>query len=165
MEKNNKRYTWGIILIVFGLFLLASKIVPGLKQIADWPWIVMGVGILFLLFAFISRNGSLAVPGSIVSGIGAILFYQNMSGNWESWSFAWTLIPGFVGIGIGLSSLISPSERRDGLSASLFLIALSMIMFVVFGGNQILGWNLQFLWPAAIIFIGLYLLIKGVFKK
>lgn len=165
MERKNRRYTWGILLIVFGLFLLASEIVPGLKQIMDWPWIVMGVGVLFILFAIISRNGGLAVPGSIISGIGAILFYQNLSGNWDTWTFAWTLIPGFVGIGIGLATLISPKEQRDGWSASLFLIALSMVMFVVFGGNQFLGWNLQFLWPAVIILIGVYLLLRGVIKK
>ncbi len=165
MENKSKNMVWGFILILFGAFLLVSEIVPSLKGLMSWTWIIMGVGVVFLLIALLTRTGAFAIPGAIVGGIGAILFYQNMTGNWESWAYIWALIPGFVGIGIGLARLISPQEFKDGWSASLFLIGLSMVMFLVFGGNRILGLRLEFLWPAVIIFIGLYILIRGLFRK
>ena len=28
-----------------------------------------------------------------------MLYWQNQTGNWESWAYAWALIPGFVGVG------------------------------------------------------------------
>lgn len=165
MEEKRKGYIWGILLVLFGAFLLVKELFPGLDQIVDWPWIIMGVGAVFLLFAVLTRTGGLAVPGSIVGGIGAILFYQNLTGNWDSWAYMWALIPGFVGIGIGLGRLISPQEFKGSGSSSLFLIALSMIMFVVFGGNRILGWQLEFMWPAIIILVGLFLLVRGLVRK
>ncbi|OJX39571.1 MAG: hypothetical protein BGO78_13780 [Chloroflexi bacterium 44-23] len=165
MEKKNKNLVWGFILILFGVFLLISEVIPGLRNLVGWPWIIMGAGALFLIFALFTRTGGLAIPGAIVGGIGAILFYQNLTGNWESWSYIWALIPGFVGIGILLASLISPQEFKDGLSASLFLIALSMVMFIVFGGNRIFGLRLEFIWPVVIILIGSYLLIRAFIKK
>lgn len=165
MERKGKGYIWGVVLILLGAFMLASELVPAIRQIIDWPWIIMVLGAIFLLFALFTKTGGLAVPGSIIGGIGAILFYQNLSGDWGSWAYMWALIPGFVGIGIGLGRLISPEEFKDGGAASLFLIALSMVMFIVFGGNRLLGWQLQYLWPAIIIVIGLYLLVRGLLKK
>jgi hypothetical protein len=125
----------------------------------------MGVGAVFLLLAVFTRTGGLAVPGCIVGGIGAILYYQNLTGNWETWAFAWTLIPGFVGVGIALATLISPRENKDGLSASLVLISISLIMFFVFGGAKFFGLGSIILWPVIIIALGLFLLIKGILKK
>lgn len=165
MENKKSSFAWGIILILFGALLLANQLVPGLKMIFDWPWIVMGVGLVFLLLAIFTRTGGLAIPGSIVGGIGGILYYQNLTGNWETWAFAWALIPGFVGVGIALATLISPKENPDGLSASLVLIAISLILFFIFGGAKFFGLDSFVLWPVIIIALGLFLLIKGVFKK
>ncbi len=44
------------------------------------------------------------MPSIIVGGIGGILAYQDYTGHWESWSYLWTLIPGFVGLGIGVTA-------------------------------------------------------------
>jgi hypothetical protein len=165
MEHKKSNFAWGIILILFGGLLLANQLVPGLKMVFDWPWIVMGVGVVFILLAVFTQTGGLAVPGSIVGGIGAILYYQNLTSNWETWSFAWSLIPGFVGIGIALATLISPKENPDGLSASLTLVSISLILFFVFGGARFFGIESIILWPFLIIGIGLILLVKGILKK
>ena len=41
------------------------------------------------------------VPASIVTGIGGLLYWQNATGRWESWSYAWALIVASVGVSIG----------------------------------------------------------------
>lgn len=165
MEHKRSSLAWGFIFIIFGAFLLLNQIVPGLKLIFDWPWIIMGVGVVFLLLAIFTKNGGLAVPGCIVGGVGAILFYQNLTGNWETWAFAWTLIPGFVGVGIGLASIISPDETPNGLTASLTMVAISLILFFVFGGAKFLGIDSSIIWPFIIIGFGLILLIKAFLRK
>jgi len=165
MQKKNSNYAWGFILILLGGLMLARELFPQINMIFDWPWLVVGVGLVFLLFAFFTRTGGLAIPGTIVSGIGAILYYQNLTGNWGTWSFAWTLIPGFVGIGIGLATLISPNEDQGGWTASFFMIALSAIMFIIFGGSKFFGLDLQYLWPIIIIVFGIFILIKGFSRK
>ena len=165
MEHKKSNFAWGIILILFGAFLLANQIVPGLKAIVDWPWIILGVGAVFILLAIFTRTGGLAIPGSIIGGIGAILFYQNLTGNWETWAFAWSLIPGFAGIGIALATLISPRENPDGLTASLILISISLVLFFIFGGARFFGVESFILWPIVIIALGLFLLVKGILRK
>lgn len=165
MKKNNSTYAWGLILILFGAFLLGRELFPQLRLVFDWPWMVIGVGFVFLLFAIFTRTGGLAVPGSIISGIGAILLFQNLTNNWETWSFAWALIPGFVGIGIGLATLISPNENQGGWTSSLFLIGISAVMFILFGGSKFFGMDLEFLWPVIIVVFGVFLLVKGFIRK
>ncbi len=165
MKQKKHSFIWGFLLILVGGLLLADQLVPSWHINFDWPWIVIFVGLTFLAFAILTRTGGLAIPGSIVGGIGAILYYQNLTGNWDTWEFAWSLIPGFVGIGLALAAIISPEEHRDGWTASLFLLVISAIMFSIFGGSAFFGWNTQILWPAAIIAFGAFLLIRGLFRK
>jgi hypothetical protein len=42
----------------------------------------------------------MAVAACIIGGIGGILYWQSYTGDWASWAYVWTLIPGFSGIGI-----------------------------------------------------------------
>lgn len=165
MKKRNSNYVWGLILIILGALMLGRELFPQIRLILDWPWIVIGVGFVFLLFALFTKTGGLAVPGAIISGIGSILLYQSITMNWETWTFAWTLIPGFVGVGIGLATLISPSENQGGWTSSLFLITLSVVMFIIFGGSKFFGLDLDYLWPVIIVVFGVFLLIKGFTKK
>jgi len=165
MKKKNSTYVWGFILILFGALLLGRELFPQLRLVFDWPWIIIGVGFIFLLFALFTKTGGLAIPGSILSGIGSILLFQNLTNNWETWTFAWALIPGFVGIGIGLATLISPNENQGGWTSSLFLISISTIMFILFGGSKFFGLNLDFLWPVILVVFGLFLLVKGFIRK
>ena len=119
----------------------------------------------FWRFAVLTRTGGLAIPVSIISGIGSILYYQNLTGNWETWQFAWALIPGFVGVGIALGTLFSPQPFKDGWQASLILLVISAVLFMIFGGSSFFGWNTQFVWPAVIIVFGFFMLIRGFLRK
>jgi MFS family permease len=152
----------GGILIVVGLALLLAQILPGFFIQFSWPWLVIGVGLfLFALGAALGEPG-LAVPATIVSGIGGILTYQELTGNWESWSYAWTLIPGFVGLGIVLMHLMGgddDSSIRDGLT----LIFISLIMLAAFGSFfGLLGMAGDY-WPVLLIVLGLVLLLRTLF--
>ena len=165
MEHKKQSFIWGFLLVLIGGMLLADQLLPSWTINFDWPWIVMGVGLVFLLFAVLTRTGGLAIPGSIISGIGSILYYQNLTGNWETWQFAWALIPGFVGVGIALGTLISPQEFKDGWQASLILLVISAVLFMIFGGSSFFGWNTQFVWPVVIIVFGFFMLIRGFLRK
>jgi hypothetical protein len=150
----------GLILILAGLLFLLIQAFPELAARIDlgsqWPLFIVGIGVLFLLGALFGTP-PLAVPGTIVTGIGALLAYQNATGNWASWAYAWTLIPGFVGLGIMLMGALDQNSRsqiQDG--ARLLLISLGL--FVVFGG--FFGAFGQF-WPVLLIIGGLLLLFRG----
>jgi hypothetical protein len=125
----------GIILIGAGLFFLVLPAFPNISGVIDishhWPFIIVAIGLLFLLGALIGTP-ELAIPASIIIGTGAILYYQNLTGNWWTWSFIWTLYPGFVGLGIILSETLQ-GRGKSGLRSGGRLIIISFLLFLVFG--------------------------------
>lgn len=158
----------GIILVLLGAWLLAVQLVPGLDRLINieftWPWIIIGVGVLLFVFGLVAGEPGMAVPACIVAGIGGILYYQYTTGDWASWSYAWTLIPGFVGVGSIIAGLLGDNRGRsirDGLN----LLVISAVLFLIFGsflgGLNLLG-NY---WPVLLILLGVWLLLRPVFRK
>ena len=48
-----------------------------------------------------------AIAGSIVTTVGSVLLYQQTTGHWESWAYAWALVgPGAAGLGMLVYGLL-----------------------------------------------------------
>ena len=98
-----------------------------------WPFFIILPGVLLLVAAFISGKAAagLAIPGSIVTMIGLILFIQNITGNYESWSYVWALIPTAVGVGIFIQGGLSQNDklRTDGSRLAM----IGVVMLLIFG--------------------------------
>lgn len=161
--KNRSSIIGGIILIFVGGLFLLVQLFPGLaSQInpeLNWPLIIVAVGAAFLLAAVLGA-APLAVPGAIISGIGSLLYYQNLSGNWESWAYAWTLIPGFVGLGLILMGVLD-RENRGAVRAGLMLLVISLVLFIVFAGLLSSLGFVGNLWPLLLILAGLWILFRN----
>jgi hypothetical protein len=158
----------GLILILIGVWFLAVQVFPNLRVWFNlsfsWPLIVIGAGVLLLLIGLLAGEAGMAVPACIVGGIGGLLYYQNLTGNWDSWAYAWTLIPGFVGAGVILSGLLGNRPKRS-LGNGLNLIVISLVLFLIFaaflGGPNLFG---PF-WPLLIILLGLWLIVRPLFNR
>jgi hypothetical protein len=155
---------WGAVLIALGLLSLAGQLFRnmGFWQLI-WPFFVIGAGALFFIGMFASGRSAagLAIPGSIITMVGLILFAQNILGHWESWSYAWTLILLSVGLGIFIMGWYSEdaSQRKSGVG----LMKLGAILFLLFGGFFEMIFNSfvfsKYLFPLVLILVGAYLLI------
>ena len=163
MEKR-KGLVGGIMLILLGGFFLAAQLMPELFGYVFWPFIIIGIGGVFLLSALLTREGGLAVPGCIMLGLGGIFYYQSITNDWASWSYIWTLIPGFVGIGVIIAGLISRNGPRFD-SGGLVLLAISAMGFLIFGGVFGLNFDVATLWPIFLIGIGVITLFSALFRK
>lgn len=169
MERNRgSGLAGGIVLILLGLLWLAANLVPGLQVWIGgpmgWPVIVVAVGVFLLILGVLVGAPGMAVPAAIVGGIGGLLYWQNLTGNWESWSYAWALIPGFVGVGIILSGLLQGRVGRS-FDAGLWLVVISTVLFLVFGsflgGQNMLGPY----WPVLLIVLGALLLLRPLLRR
>jgi hypothetical protein len=166
-RKTRSNWALGVILIIVGGWFLAMQLAPDLNNwfwtIFDWPFVIIAVGVFLLLFGLLAGAPGLSVPASIVAGIGGILAYQNATGNWESWAYIWTLIPGFVGFGVILSALLGDGGK-EGFRSGLTLVFISAIMFLIFssimGANPLGAW-----WPILLILLGVWLLIQPLFRR
>ena len=159
----------GIVLILLGAWFIAQRTIPEVaafaERFSDWPFTVIGVGAGLLLLGLILGAPGLAVPAAIVAGIGGILYYQDMTGDWGSWSYMWTLIPGFVGVGVALQGLLG-EDTRHNLKHGLNLMVVSAVLFLVFsaflGGWELLG---NFGPAILLILLGVWVLGKGLYRS
>lgn len=159
----------GAGLVFIGVLVLLCQLIPVLHALItirfSWPLIIVGVGVfLFVLGVFI-RVPDMAVPAAILFGIGALLYWQSLTGRWASWSYAWTLIPGFVGLGMILGGLLGGQWRRRLVDGAV-LVVFSVIGFTVFGAliegqSFVLGTY----WPVLLILLGGLMLIRPLVKS
>ena len=163
-NRNIGSLTAGVILTAFGLLALASQLFRGFNFWGTfWPLIIIGIGIIFFagMFASGRSGGGLAIPGAIFSGIGLLMFVQNITGHWESWAYAWTVIVMSVGAGIYLAGWWSGSEGQRNAGKRVFGIGL--ILFVAFGAffEMIFQTSTaaRLFFPIALIVLGGYLIL------
>jgi hypothetical protein len=154
----------GAALIGLGLLFLVGQFLGANVWRLIWPLALVGAGGLFFVGMVTGGKASagLAIPGSILSTLGLLMLYQNLSGHWASWAYAWTLIVVAVGAGVWLMGRWSQDEDRA--RSGLRLAGVGVALFVVFGaffelGAMLLGARgpAQLLFPILLILVGLYL--------
>jgi hypothetical protein len=159
----------GTILIAFGLLALAGQIFRNVDWGFLWPFAIIGFGALFfvLMFAGGKQAAAFAIPGSIVSGIGLVLLFQNIIQHWESMSYFWTLIIMFVGVGIYIMGWYGgdANQKRSGLG----VMKVGFILFIIFGAffEMIFSSFSNILFPVLLILLGAYLVLSrsGMFSS
>jgi hypothetical protein len=169
MRQNRSTLFLGVLLILIGAWLVISRQVPAvsewLDQYSAWPFWVIGSGLLIFLIGLITGAPGMSIPAAIVAGIGGILYYQVANDDFTTWSYMWTLIPGFVGVGTIVAGLLGEYTRHN-LARGMNLLVISAVMFIIFaslfGRLSLLGGN-----GAAILLIalGIYILVRGFLRN
>ena len=160
----------GVVLVVVGVFAL-GVVLFGIDLTRDgWPLFVIIPGLTLLVVGFLGSGTGASVPGGIVTTLGLVLAYQNNTGDWASWAFAWALIiPGGVGLGLYLQALRDrdPVMLRRGRTLIFVSLLIFMIGFVFF--ESILGISGtdygvvgKAALPALLIVIGAILLVRSI---
>ena len=168
-RQSRTQLALGVILILLGAWFLLDRSMPAFHAIigkyTEWPFSLIGIGAVILVLGLVLGQPGMAVPAAIVAGIGGIFYYQNISGDYQSWSYMWTLIPGFVGIGSILAGLLGDSTAHN-LRRGLNLMVVSAVLFLVFS-SFFGGWKLLGNYGPAILLIllGLWVLGSGLFRS
>lgn len=171
MESNRSNagpLIGGTLLIIFGLLALAGRFFRGVDWGSLWPFIIIGIGVLFFaaMFAGGKRTAGFAIPGSIVGGIGLVLLYQNIAQHWESMAYFWTFIIFFVGAGIYIMGWYGgdAGQKRSGAG----VMKVGLILFVIFGTffEMIFSSFNNLLFPILLILLGSYIILSryGLFS-
>jgi hypothetical protein len=169
-RRSGSSIALGVVLVVVGLFYFAVQLADIDLSSFGWPLFIIIPGLTLLIVGFVSLGTGAAIPGGILLMVGLVLAYQNSTGNWSSWAYAWALVaPGGVGLGLFLQGL---RERNLGLikqGRSLMFIALLIFMvgFVFFESILNLGGMndlpiVKAALPALFIVIGILLLARSI---
>ncbi|GEM_PF-719678 len=158
-----------LVLISLGAIFLLSNFMGGIGWMFStlWPLTIMLPGLGFFAVAlFGNRNhAGFFFPGTILTGIGGILLFQNVTDYWQSWAYAWALIPLFVGIALTLAGNRTGNEGEFRTGRSM--IVGSGITFLAFAAlfelfifNSVSGaWT--FVLPILLIVAGVYVFFNG----
>jgi hypothetical protein len=159
----------GVVLVVVGLFYFLVQVF-GIDLSSGWPLFVIIPGLTLLIVGFVSLGTGAAIPGGILTMVGLVLAYQNSTGNWASWAYAWPLVaPGGVGLGLFLQGFRerNPGLIRQGRNLMFIAALIFMVGFVFFESIlDLSGMNnvpvVRAALPALFIVIGILLLARSV---
>jgi hypothetical protein len=170
MVQNQRNSIGAIFLIGLGvLFLIGQIFGINFWSIVgfSWPAFFVIPGVVFLALALTGdrKMSGFVFPGAIITGTGAILWYQNATNHWESWAYMWTLYAVFLGLALMFNGRRTGNENeyrtgRGFLNFGVigFVIGAAFFELVIFGTNSALtGWLI----PLALIGVGGYLLLTG----
>src|SRR5262245_3877735 len=125
----------GVILVVAGLLAILGRQLDVDVVSIGWPLFVIVPGILLLagsLFVGGRPGIGLAIPGGIVTMTGLVLVFQNATGAYQTWAYAWALVaPGGVGVGLVVYGLLA--GERDSLRAGGPVRLTRLGLFLAFG--------------------------------
>jgi len=153
------------VLIALGILFLAFNNIPGLDIGKLWPGIFVLIAGGFFLPPLLWPDqrqalSALFIPGSIMLTLGLIFFYNTLTDDWGSWAYAWTLIPGGVGLGLMLASHFG--KWGEGTTwVGIWLMIGSVLVFGFFG-TLFGGPILKAIGPVALIVGGMILLLRSV---
>jgi hypothetical protein len=168
---------FGIVLIALGLLFFAAQTLDLDLDLGVplWPFFVIVPGVAIYLSSFgVRREGGAAAAsvGSVIAVIGLILLYQQATDHWESWAYAWALLPAAVGFGLVSYGAITGDERvqRSGwppLTVGFVLFAVGALFFEGMLGlagpqNRIVG---DWFVPVLLLAGGAALVGRGLFSR
>jgi hypothetical protein len=167
--RGRSQLALGVILILLGAWFLMDKTLPAFhtffSKYTEFPLNMLLIGAGILIVGLVLGQPSMAIPAAIVAGIGGIFYYQGITNNYDSWSYMWALIPGFVGVGIVLSGLLGENTANN-LKRGINLMVISAVLFLVFatifGGLELLG---NFGPAILLILLGLWVLGNGLYRS
>lgn len=159
----------GAILIGIGLLTLVSRMYTNIDWGLLWPFSIIGFGALFFIAMFaVGKSGAaFAIPGTIITGIGLVVLFQNITQHWTTMSYLWTLIIIFVGLGIYIMGVYGEdaNQRRSGGK----VMKVGIILFIVFGTifESIFSSLNNVIFPILLILLGVYLVLSrsGLLSK
>ncbi len=168
-KQGRSQLALGVLLILLGGWFLLDRTVPAFhdffSRYTEWPVNLLLIGGVIFVLGLVLGSPGMSVPAAIVAGIGGIFYYQQASGDYGSWSYMWTLIPGFVGVGSVLAGLLGDNTSHN-LKRGMNMIVFSAVLFLVFsaffGGWTILG---SYGPAILLILLGLYVLGSGLYRS
>lgn len=160
------RIVTGVLLVLLGGLWLIGQFV-GRWVIADfWPFFLILGGLIFYAFFFMrsarpAGYEGMLFPGTYLIIIGLLFLLMNLIG-WQNMRYAW---PTFVfGVALSLAAMYLfghpevEQRRAELLSAAKILVIISAVLYLVAIGGI-------YLWPVALIIVGLAIIISGLLKR
>src|SRR5688500_2540506 len=163
----------GVVLVLLGVALFAGQVLGiGIEDIG-WPFFVIAAGVAIAVIGLVAADEQgMVIGGVITTTVGLVLLYQDQTGRWETWAYAWALVgPAASGLGLALWGVRrgSASDLRIGLWGLLGGLAIFAVGFLFFEGVIGIGGDRlaqpEWLLPVAVIGLGVVVLGRAMLER
>ncbi|MCL6572353.1 MAG: DUF5668 domain-containing protein [Bacillus sp. (in: Bacteria)] len=158
---KNQQIFPGIILIGLGsYYLLAQTGMAFFQQFSTWPTLLIIVGLAFLGQGYRAKENESILPGVIMAGLGLHFHLVGKVSFWPSNNIGMLIL--FISLGYFLRF----HKTSSGLfQAFLFLVLAALLLFYdkITSYFDLLQNGMSFVWkfwPALLIVVGIYFLLK-----
>ena len=173
MVRHRTSLFIGVLLLALGAVFMIASLTQGmggpLRRLVGWGglWplfvLVAGAGFWLPILIWWDRReqvAGLVIPATVITVNGLLLLYQNLTGRWNTWAYAWALEPMAVGLGLYLLYLLTESRTRGLLIAAGIVGGIGALFFVVFASA--FGSAIGVLAPVLLILLGLLVILRGI---
>lgn len=175
IEPRRNPQVFGAILIAIGVLLLLSQLVDSQffrLNFGAIPWpmfqIVPGVAIAVFGLWLARQIPAITVLGVVITVTGLIFWFQQATGTYQTWAYAWALVaPTSIGLGLLLHGTVTRQQSLINLGINLTIIGLVLFgigfSFFEFAinlsglGDSLIG---RLVGPVLLMVFGIYLLLR-----
>lgn len=150
---------FGFILILISLLLLIIQTESApIQSFITWPFLLILLGAILVLVAFVNKNDKLALTGGIAAAIGLFIWGRQ---NIDHWSDHWSILMIFIGVAILFQFMIN----KQNISAVVSLILMISGICAWPGLREIASLSsiaptLNTYWPVLILGLGVYFIAR-----
>ncbi len=168
---------FGGVLILLGVIFLSGQVLGDFFRVDFgqflWPFFIILPGIVLLGVAMTAEGQVgvvLSIVGGLLSMLGLLLFFQNVTGLWASWAYAWALMaPTGPGLGLMLYGLLrnDPTRMQSGMQLATIgvcIFAAGAVFFELVLGISGFGLG-RYGWPLLLIGLGVFGLVRGLLAR
>lgn len=156
MQRDRILFLLGAMLVLLGALWLFD--LP-----LSWPLAISALGGILLAAGARYRIGALALPGTILAGVGVLLFGVNLRSRWIDWLYLWPVLPALLGLGFILATRLGMPGRRLRRLGTVWLVE-GLVLTALLG----IGWWLlptAVSWPTIVLGLGVLLLSAALFAE
>lgn len=138
MEKSNRLVTTAsLILVGLGVLSLVLNFILGWAMNVSLPLVTLMLGgaFFFLAGALVQEwtwADLLYIPASLLTVLGLIFLVDVITGDWNSWAYAWLLLVAGLGLGMLLANRSRGWPQPVSQISAVAVIG-ALVLFILFG--------------------------------
>ena len=165
VKQSDNSVAYGVIGV--GVALLVANLFGFHLMEILWPGFILAPGLLLMWPAYSStideqsRLSFLAIPGAMITAVGAIMFVMNMTGHFEAWAYSWTLVWAAAAGGWMYMKRFEPADSIHDTGYKFVRIMIIAFMGLAVFFELVIFENFAPIFPALLIGYGFYLMYKN----
>lgn len=164
---NHSDNTGAYVVIGAGVALLLANLFGFHLMEILWPGFILVPGLLLMWPSYSSTADQqsqlsfLAIPGAMITAVGALLFIMNITGHFEAWAYSWTLIWAAAAAGWMYMKRFDPQDSVHETGYKFIRVLVFMFMGLSLLFELVIFGNFAPIFPALLIGYGIYLIYKN----